>query len=209
MKKPTPVILKSPYKPIPDALGFLWHRCSVRFKDDITCRTFSMPLAIQAQRECSHIYFARYMNALEARTDFYFGIQTLGLPPKRIEDRAARTRTALSAYGKNTFKATPLAFCDGSLPHALGGYLAMAIYKQHLAHAPDEESDEEHGAAAAFKLMADVEHWTSNMLNLDYCDEARLQLYGLGRIISIFEHSIQEGRKLTREMKKPKTVSRN
>lgn len=189
MKKPKTVIPKSESS---------WWKYSVSWKNADLCRSLSMPLATYLHLSVRYLYFARYMSVAECRTDYYFSVNfTVSVPEKTLSNM----RLAFEAFAKihkiNLKLAKPVP-CEGSYAHALALEVVLNIYNKHLARGPEDESPDNDDMLKAWTLLADVFHWSSNMLGIDYCDEAKLHLYSIDRIINIFQGSIKKGNKLSK-----------
>jgi hypothetical protein len=168
-----------------------WFKCSVFFKNRVECKNFSMPLALKLRIHCPNVYFARYCDVTQSRTDFIFE-----LPDRSTVNFAI---SLLDHLEERQFKTNVPLPCEGSLPHARGFDAVLEIWTKTFGVATNEEVEFDFGSAqrTAWTTLADVLHWQCNMLGLDYCDEAKLSLYGLERIINIFQASIKEGNKLS------------
>jgi hypothetical protein len=115
----------------------------------------------------------------------------------------ASTANMLAHFQDHTFVVSKPIPCEGSTAHSMGLDLAIAIWTQHMARRIDnEDTNDEDAVKQTFELFADVMHWTANALGLDYCDEAKLHLYSMDRIVNIFSHSVKLGNKLTAAAKK-------
>lgn len=168
-----------------------WFKCSVFFKNRTECKYFSMPLAMKLRTHCHHVYFARYCNVTESRTNYIFE-----LPDRTTPNFAVSLLNHLEA---RRFKVNVPVPCEGSLPHARGFDAVLEIWTQTFGMAANEEVEFDYGTAqrTAFDTVADVHHWMANMLGFDYTDEGHIYLYGLGRIMNIFASSIAQGNKLS------------
>lgn len=191
--KAKPVNIKSKQNlPTPPKLP--WWKVSVFFKNAEDCRVFSMVLAIKLRSICPMAYFARYMTVVESRADYCF----VKPPEYHLREIVA----LVSRHGKLQFRISDIIPCEGSTAHAMGLDLAIAIWTQHAAVGEGPEGLSAAITKTGIELFADAIHWTTNALGLDYCDEAKLNLYSLDRIVNIFAQSIKLGNAMTTAAKK-------
>ncbi len=150
-----------------------------------------MVLAIRLRMICPMAYFARYTSAVESRTDYYF------VKPPEVE--LPVIAQVLTRFDNTTLRISDILPCEGSMAHSMGLDVAIAIWTKHIAPATTTSAE---GMRKACEELADVMHWSTNALGIDYCDEAKVHLYSIDRIVNIFSNSINLGNKMTAAAKK-------
>jgi len=159
----------------------IWYKFNVHYASASDCLAYSLLLAVRLRPLCEGIYFARYSNGLASYAGYHLKFHRTPNPAKmrqRLTATVSKLHRTLQARQLTVALPTvgPLTPTPGSDAHAA----AFEFITRLIAATENMEP------LPFRELYADTLHWMHNMNGYDYVDEARLQMYGVNRILDIF-----------------------
>lgn len=171
-----------------------WWKLVVHYSKPSECNSMALATAIRLRDTYPGVYFARYTSATYCRAEFTvqcFTDVTPGRQAKQVAqviEKFALSNLSICALPKIDEAVSH----NGSEAHAKAFDVVFLLAK-HFCLCPDKDSDDEalfYSPSEINAALADVVHWMHNMLGVDYVAEARQYLYGIDRILTIFNECI-------------------